>query len=72
MNVNELLVTGRRDAANLFTIALTADGATVMRPGASAEGDAVMGAARQKAAYAFIAVRNLMDEILRSPTAASS
>lgn len=72
MNVTELLVTGRGGAANLFTITFTADGATVTRPGTSAEGDAVIGEAQQKAAHAFTAVRNLMDDILRSATAASS
>lgn len=72
MNVTELLVTGRDGAANLFTITFTADGATVMRSGTSAEGDAVIGEARQKATDAFTSVRNLMDDILSSLTAASS
>ena len=72
MNVTELLVTGRDGAANLFTITLTADEATVTRPGTRMEGDAVIGEAHQKAIHAFTAIRSLMDDILSAPAATSS
>lgn len=72
MNVAELLITGYDGAAILFAITFTADGAKVMRPGTSAEGDGVMGGASQKAIHAFATVRSLMDDILSAPVAASS
>lgn len=72
MNISELLVTGYDGAAILFATTLTADGAKVVKPGTSLEGEAVAGEAQQKAIDAFAAVRDLMNEIVSAPRAASS
>lgn len=72
MNITELLITGYDGAAILFATTLTPDEALVMKPGTKAEGEPVVGEARQKATEAFVAVRDLMNEILCDPTAASS
>lgn len=72
MNITELLITGYDGAAILFATTLTPDEAFVMKPGTKAEGEPLVGEARQKAAEAFVAVRDLMNEILGDPTAAYS
>jgi len=72
MNITELLITGYDGAAILFATTLTKDGAKVIKPGTAAEGEPVIGEAWQTATDAFTAVRDLMDDIVSAPKAASS
>lgn len=68
MNITELLITGYDDAAILFAVSLTADGAKVIRPGTDSEGETIVGEAWEKATDAFATVRDLMNDILDAST----
>ena len=71
MNITELPVTGYDGTAILFATTLTADEARVIKPGTSAEGEAVIGETWQQPTDAFRVVRDLMEEVVRAPAIAS-
>lgn len=67
MNITELQVTGYDGAAILFTACLTADDATLIRPGSTSDGDSIDGQSLQKATQVFTTVRNLIKDIANTP-----
>jgi Tfp pilus assembly protein PilW len=67
-----LLITGYDDAAILFAVSLTAQGAKVLRPGTDSDGETVVGEAWEKATDAFATVRDLLNDIVSAPASASS
>lgn len=72
MNITELLITGYDGAAIVFATTLTADGAKVIKPGTSAEGEPVVGEAWRQATDAFTTLRDVLDRIVGAPAATSS
>lgn len=72
MNVTELLITGYDGTAMLFATTLTTDEAKVIKPGTNEEGEAVVGERWEKASDAFAAIRDLMNDVVGTPAAASS
>ena len=64
MNITELLITGYSIDKPIFAVTLTAEGAKVIKPGTSIEGEPVVGEAWQKATDAFTAIRDLMEDIV--------
>ena len=68
MNITELLITGYDGAATLFAATLTADEVRVVKPFTDEKGEALVGEAWEKATGAFTVIRDLMNDIVGTPT----
>ena len=72
MDITEFEVTGYDGAAILFIARLTPDGAALIRPGSSSDGDRLAGQARHKATQAFITIRDLINDIVNTSDPATA
>ena len=71
MKITDLVITGVDDAAMLFVMTLTADDASIVKPGTDEAGEAIVGKAGEKARDAFTAIRDRMNDILGTHASAS-